>query len=96
MSDDRLPKQLLFGELQKAWPFHGTKKYVVLSDLKAINVDNCWYSPCQNIGCIGIKYVTLQFGKWRIPEDRTAVLLTFPPTRGIFQLFMWLTISLPG
>ena len=26
MADDRLPKQLLFGELQKKWPFHGTKK----------------------------------------------------------------------
>jgi len=25
-SDDRLPKQLLFGELQRTWPFHGTKK----------------------------------------------------------------------
>ena len=24
MSDDRLPKQLLFGELQKTRPFHGT------------------------------------------------------------------------
>jgi len=26
MADDRLPKQLLFGELKKKWPFHGTKK----------------------------------------------------------------------
>jgi len=24
MSDDRLPRQLLFGELQKKRPFHGT------------------------------------------------------------------------
>jgi len=27
MSDDRLPKQLLFGELQKTQPFHGTEKH---------------------------------------------------------------------
>ena len=28
MSDNRLPKQFLLGELQRTWPFHGTKKTV--------------------------------------------------------------------
>jgi len=51
MSDDRLPKQLLFGELQKARPFHGTKKQWrdgVLSDFKAISIEDNWYSLCQD------------------------------------------------
>ena len=51
MADDRLPKQLLFGELQRKRPFHGTKKRWrdgVLSDLKAITIDNCWYVLCQD------------------------------------------------
>ena len=51
MSDDRLPKQLLFGELQKTRPFHGTKKWWhdgVLSDLKAISIESNWYSLCQD------------------------------------------------
>jgi len=30
VSDDRLPKQLLFVELQRTWPFHGTKNVGVL------------------------------------------------------------------
>ena len=30
------------------------------------------------IGCIEINYVILRFGKWHIPEDRIAVLLTYP------------------
>ena len=49
MADDRVPKQLLFGELRKKRPFHGTKKRWrggVLSDLKAITIDNCWYALC--------------------------------------------------
>ena len=39
-------KLLLFGELQRKWPYHGTKKHwrdgVLLSDLKAISIDNCY------------------------------------------------------
>ena len=51
MADDRLLKQLLFGELQSKWPFHGTKKRWhdgVVSDLKAITIDDCWYTLCQD------------------------------------------------
>jgi len=51
MSDDRLPKQLLFGELQKPRPFHVTKKRWrdgVLSDLKALSIEGNWYSLCQD------------------------------------------------
>ena len=51
MSDDRLPKQLLFGELQKTRPFHGTKKRWrdgVLSDLNTISIEGNWYFLCQD------------------------------------------------
>jgi len=81
MSDDRVPMQLLFGELQRTQPFHRTKKRwhdSVLSDLKAISIDNCWYSLCQDWMQWNKNYVILQFGEWHIPEDITAVLLTCP------------------
>ena len=51
MSDDMLPKQLLFGELQKTQPFHGTKKRWqngVLSDLKAISIEDNWTKLCNS------------------------------------------------
>jgi len=46
-----LPKQLLFGELQKTQPFHGTKKRWqngVLSDLKAISIEDNWTKLCNS------------------------------------------------
>ena len=42
MNSERLPKQLLFGELLKKKPFHGAKKRwmdEVMRDLKAISVE---------------------------------------------------------
>jgi len=51
IADDRLPKPPLFGELQRKQPFHATKKWCrdgVLSDLKTINVDDCWYTLFQS------------------------------------------------
>ena len=45
MSSDRLPKQLLFGELLKKRLFYGAKKRwrdEVMSDLRAISVED-WY-----------------------------------------------------
>ena len=50
MSSDRLPKQLLFGELLKRRPFYGAKKQwrdEVTSDLRAISVED-WYVVCQD------------------------------------------------
>ena len=50
MSSDRLPKQLLFGELLKKRPFYGAKKQwrdEVMSDLRAISVED-WYVVCQD------------------------------------------------
>ena len=50
MSCDRLPKQLLFGELLKRRPFHGAKKRwrdEVVSDLRVIGVED-WYVACQD------------------------------------------------
>ena len=47
MEADRLPKQILFGELLSARPFHGLKlrwRDVVLRDLRIIGFDaNLWY-----------------------------------------------------
>jgi len=42
MSNERLPKQLFFGELLKKRPFHGAKKDEVMSDLRVISVED-WY-----------------------------------------------------
>ena len=50
MDSKRLPKQLLFGELTKKRPFHGTKKRwrdEVMRDLKAIGMED-WYAVCQD------------------------------------------------
>ena len=50
MNSERLPKQLLFGELVRKRPFHGTKKRwrdEVMRDLKAISIED-WYTVCQD------------------------------------------------
>ena len=51
MKDERMPKQLLFGELQKKRACHGTKKRwrdQVAGDLQAIGLKYGWYQLCQN------------------------------------------------
>ena len=51
MDQDRLPKQLLFGELKKKRPCHGVKRRwrdAVNSDVNALGVGNSWYSRCQD------------------------------------------------
>jgi len=70
MSNDRLPKQLLFGELQRKRPFHGTKKRWrdgMLSDLKAISIEDSWYSLCQD----RLQWTTLCNTKvWEVAHSR--------------------------
>ncbi len=49
MSAERLPKMLLFGELRKKRPCHGTKKRwrdLVSRDLQAIGMARRWYQRC--------------------------------------------------
>ena len=51
MEPNRLPKQMLFGELQKKRPCHGTKKRwrdAVTSDLQAIGIKDSWYEIAQD------------------------------------------------
>ena len=51
MEEVRLPKQLLFGELVKKRPSHGTKKRwrdIVFADLKAMGISDIWYERCQD------------------------------------------------
>ena len=51
MEDGRLPKRVLFGELRKRRPCHGTKKRwrdAVSSDLHLIGVKDRWYEICQD------------------------------------------------
>lgn len=51
MDDSRLPKQLLFGELVKPRPRHGTKrrwKDLAMTDLQAAGVERTWYDVAQN------------------------------------------------
>ncbi len=51
MSAERLPKMLLFGELRKKRPCHGTKKRwrdLVSHDLQAIGMERRWYQWCQD------------------------------------------------
>ena len=54
MEADRLPKQIMFGELLSARPFHGPKlrwRDVVLHDLWIIGFDaTSWYSAVQGHG----------------------------------------------
>ena len=54
MEADRLPKQILFGELLSARSFHGPKlrwRDMVLRDLRIIGFDaTSWYSVVQDRG----------------------------------------------
>ena len=46
MGEERLPKMMLFGELRKKRPFHGTKRRwrdLASADLQAIGVKEGWY-----------------------------------------------------
>ena len=46
----RMPKQLLFGELEKKRPSHGTRRWrdVVVADIKVAGVSEDWYEVAQN------------------------------------------------
>ena len=51
MEETRLPKKILFGELRKTRPRHGTKRRwrdVVKADVDAIGVGDRWYEACQD------------------------------------------------
>ena len=51
MDKERLPKRVLFGELRKKRPCHGTKKRwrdVAKSHVEAIGVGDGWYELCQD------------------------------------------------
>ena len=51
MEGNRLPKRVLFGELEKKRPFHGTKRRwrdVVKAYKEAIGVGKGWYESCQD------------------------------------------------
>ncbi len=50
MSEERLPKMMLFREMKKNRPCHGTKKRwrdQMLGDLQAISMKDEWYTLCQ-------------------------------------------------
>ena len=51
MEHSRIPKQLLFGELEKKRPRHGTKRRwrdVATSDIKEVNISDGWYDLAQD------------------------------------------------
>ena len=51
MPEHRLPKQILFGRLPKARPFHGVKlrwKDRVMKDMISLNVGYMWYCNAQD------------------------------------------------
>ena len=51
MNGDRMPKQILFGELKKTRPAHGTKKRWrdgVNEDLKSLGLQTDWYDKAQD------------------------------------------------
>ena len=51
MPEHRLPKQILFGRLPKARPFHGVKlrwKDRVMKDMVSLNVGSMWYRNAQD------------------------------------------------
>ena len=49
--DERLPKVMLFGELIKKRPWHGTRKRwrdQMSGDLQAVGINESWYQLCQD------------------------------------------------
>ena len=51
MEDERLPKVMLFGELIKKRPWHGTRKRwrdQMSGDLQAVGINESWYQLCQD------------------------------------------------
>ena len=51
MPDARMPKQILFGQLQRSRPFHGMKmrwKHRVKKDMMALTVLSHWYIAAQD------------------------------------------------
>ncbi len=53
MGDTRLPKQLLFGELTKVRPGHGTKRRwrdLAVADVRAVNLEGKWCEVAQDKG----------------------------------------------
>ncbi len=53
MVDTKLPKQLLFGELTKVCPGHGTKRKwrdLAVADVRAVNLEGKWCEIAQDKG----------------------------------------------
>ena len=51
MQDSRMPKQLLFGELERPRPRHGTKRRwrdLVAADVQAVGLGVAWYGGAQD------------------------------------------------
>lgn len=51
MDEERMPKQLLFGELEKKRPFSGPRKRwrdMISSDLRTLNIQDNWYELAQD------------------------------------------------
>ncbi|XP_062507351.1 uncharacterized protein LOC134183789 [Corticium candelabrum] len=51
MNEERLLKKLMFGELRKTRPRHGTRKRwrdLVSQDLQLVDTKNIWYQRCQD------------------------------------------------
>ena len=62
MEPERIPKQLLFGELEEKRPSHGTKRRwrdVVKSDLQVIGIQDRWYELCQDRK-MGVSYALME------------------------------------
>ena len=78
MEADRLPKQILFGELLSTRPFHGPKlrwRDVVLRDLRIIGFDaTSWYSAVQDRGGWYFAYQT--FASRSVPTASGPVVIS--------------------
>ena len=51
MEDSRMPKQLLFGELVRTRPRHGTKRRwrdLAEADVQAVGLGGAWYEVAQD------------------------------------------------
>ena len=51
MEDSRMPKQLLFGELERPRPRYGTKRRwrdLVAADVQAVGLEVAWYGVAQD------------------------------------------------